>query len=259
MLAAFLIVLAIVATTANAESCSATSDGVTVTVDDNGVASIPDTWTSVPYNAFRYCTTLGTVNFTGISKVTQIGAYAFADCPNLSSTGMLPESVTSIGDHAYSNTPAMMQMQLSGSKVTTIGMYAFSNSGLGSDGAGNADGSGWFFLPGTIVGIGDYAFENNLHLKELEIYSGNNPSCDPVNIGWYAFKNTSITTIALPPNSVNSASVSTTVMAGCENSGGGDSTDDYPAPYPGGLPGVDPSTETQPRCPKIMPRAAEAK
>lgn len=84
---------------------------------------LPDTLTSIGYNAFMGCTALKEINIP--ATVTSIGENAFCGCSSLV-TVELPEVLTSIGDSAFSYCTSLLSIAMPDS-VTHMGSYAFSN------------------------------------------------------------------------------------------------------------------------------------
>ena len=83
--------------------------------------SIPDSVTSIGYEAFYHCRSLTSVVIG--DSVTSIGEYAFWDCRSLTSV-IIPDSVTSIGSYAFSDCNSLTSVEIPDS-VTSIGYGAF--------------------------------------------------------------------------------------------------------------------------------------
>ena len=84
--------------------------------------TIPDGVTSIPSDAFRYCT--GFTSVTIPDSVTNIGNSAFYECNGLTSV-TIPDSVTSIGEWAFAGCTSLTSVTIPDS-VTNIGWNAFS-------------------------------------------------------------------------------------------------------------------------------------
>ena len=84
---------------------------------------IPDSVTTIGYEAFKFCTSLTSVNIP--DSVTTISYSAFSDCTSLESIN-IPSSVTTIGGYAFSSCYSLTSINIPDS-VTTIGKGAFSN------------------------------------------------------------------------------------------------------------------------------------
>lgn len=78
--------------------------------------------TSVGIVAFRYCTSLKSVNIP--NSVTEIGEFAFNDCTSLKSVE-IPSSVKSIGENAFNLCKSLKSARVP--KDCEINMYAFPN------------------------------------------------------------------------------------------------------------------------------------
>ena len=103
--------------------------------------------------------------FTVGAGVTTIRRFAFCDCPNLTSLGVMREGVTAIDWRAFAFCPLLTSLQGLPESLTTIGSYAFANAGLTS-----LDG-----LPSTVTTIGSCAFRNCYSLTSIG--PGFSPDC----------------------------------------------------------------------------------
>ncbi len=83
--------------------------------------TIPNSVTSIGYEAFAYCTSLTSIEIP--NSVTSIGGYAFSNCTSLTSV-TIPNSVISIGNNAFYNCSGLTSVTIPNS-VTSIGNYAF--------------------------------------------------------------------------------------------------------------------------------------
>ena len=83
--------------------------------------TIPDSVTSIGYEAFRGCTGLASVTIP--KSVTSIGSSAFYGCTSLTSV-TIPNSVTSIGSYAFYGCTGLTSVTIPNS-VTSIGSYVF--------------------------------------------------------------------------------------------------------------------------------------
>ncbi|MBQ8714852.1 MAG: leucine-rich repeat protein [Prevotella sp.] len=157
--------------------------------------TIPNSVTSIAYNAFSGCTNLVSIEIP--NSVTSIGSNAFSGCTNLASIE-IPNSVTSIGSDAfngtswYNNLPdgliyaGSVAYRYKGTMpdntnlvindgVVSIGDNAFSGcSGLVS-----------VIIPNSVTNIGSSAFRSCSGLTSIEIPNS------ITNIGNYAFENCS--------------------------------------------------------------------
>ncbi len=82
---------------------------------------IPNSVTSIGYNAFKDCASLTSVEIP--ASVTSIGAFAFDGCGSLASM-VIPNSVASIGNYAFYNCTSLTSVEIPAS-VKNIGEAAF--------------------------------------------------------------------------------------------------------------------------------------
>ena len=182
--------------------------------------------TSIGYAAFWGCTGLASIELP--SGVTSIGTCAFFDCTGLTSIE-IPDGVTTIDGYAFEGCTGLTSIEIP-SSVTSIGGEAFWGcTGLGSivvnegnpayHSAGNClietktkeliAGCKTSIIPsdGSVISIGDYAFEGRTGLTSIEIPSS------VTTIGRYAFEGcTGLTSIEIP-SSVTS--IGESVFNGC--------------------------------------------
>ena len=153
--------------------------------DFSGLTSltIPNSVTSIGYEAFCNCTNLHTIYWNAIN-VTNIGYDAFENCTSLA-TVVFGNTVQTIPDRAFKDCSGLTSVTI-GNSVTSIGEYAFySCSGLTS-----------VTLPNSVTSIGDYAFRGCSSLMSITI--GNSLT----TIGYRAFSGcTGLTSVTIP-NSV---------------------------------------------------------
>ena len=144
--------------------------------------TIPDSVTTIGYNAFRDCDSLTSVVIG--DSVTTIENYAFYDCDSLTSV-VIGDSVTTIGDRAFSSCSSLTSVVIPDS-VECIGNYAFQYcSSLTSVVIGD-----------SVTTIGDYAFSNCSSLTSVVIPDS------VTNIGSSAFAYCSSLTSVIIPDSV---------------------------------------------------------
>ena len=116
---------------------------------------IPDSVTSIGYDAFSNCKSLTSVTIG--NNVTSIGYGAFSACTSLTNV-TIGNSVTSIGEYAFQNCTSLTSVAI-GNSVTSIGKYAFEGCyGLTSVAIGN-----------SVTSIGEYAFNRCFKLTIITI------------------------------------------------------------------------------------------
>jgi uncharacterized repeat protein (TIGR03803 family) len=202
--------------------------GTTITITSytgpGGAVAIPATITGLPVTSIGYGAFYGNTNITSVTigtNVISIGYGAFDSCYNLTSV-TIPGNVTGIGDWAFEGT-GLVSVTIANS-VASIGLYAFDycpsltaitvdadNSNYCSINgvlfnktqsiliqypAGNAAGS--YIVPGTVIGIGQDAFNSCSNLASITIGDG------VASIGDGAFSDCSALTNVTLPNTVNS-------------------------------------------------------
>ena len=120
--------------------------------------TIPNSVTSIGFEAFRYCTNLASVTIP--DSVTSIGDSAFVLCTSLTSI-TIPESVTAIGYSAFNNCTNLASVTIPNS-VTSINSWAFEGcTSLTS-----------ITIPNSVIRIWDSTFENCMYLNSVTIGSG---------------------------------------------------------------------------------------
>ena len=119
--------------------------------------TIPDSVTNIGEYAFYNCTSLTSVTFP--DSVTSIGKYAFCDCSSLTSV-TIPDSVTSIVGSAFAGCTSLTNVTIPDS-VTSIGDWAFSGCRSLTDVYFTGTESAWNSIA---IGIANDALENaNIH------------------------------------------------------------------------------------------------
>ena len=119
---------------------------------------LPDTWRTVPFQAFAYCPGIKRVKLS--SNIWKIGWQAFKDCPNLEEVD-LPSCLEIIGEEAFKECPSLKQINLP-SGLKTIEEGAF----LMCTGLKELD------IPGSVSEIGDKAFRQCTGLKSIIFKNG---------------------------------------------------------------------------------------
>jgi hypothetical protein len=140
-------------------------------------ATIPDSITAIPGNAFRSCTNLRGVSLPG--TLTSLGTDALRGCTSLTEV-TIPESVTTIGNnlcfgdtalttatlgnttgqYMFGDCTALTEIDFTGSPTAIETAFALRCSALAS-----------VILPDTVTSIGSRAFEECSALTELVIPS----------------------------------------------------------------------------------------
>lgn len=116
-------------------------------------------------------------NIITVPGISTIGAYAFADCPELL-TIKLPKITSAVGEYAFSGclklrsftfdtekttvTTTVISYPLFSAKLTTIPAHCFENCIALTE----------IILPDTITTISEYAFNNCLYLSKVVLGSG---------------------------------------------------------------------------------------
>ena len=141
--------------------------------------TLPDSVTSIGYEAFFNCTSLTSVTIP--DGVTSIGEDAFRNCTSLTSV-TIPDSVTRIGERAFYYCTSLTSVTIPDS-VTSIGEFAFSGcTSLTS-----------VTIPDSVTSIGGWAFYECTSLTSVTIPDS------VTSIGNGAFKGcTSLTSVTIP-------------------------------------------------------------
>ena len=187
--------------------------------------NIPNSVTSIDYQAFTYCTSLKSITIP--DSVTSIGEFAFENCKSLTSI-TIPNSATEIGFGAFSGCASLISITIPNS-VTSIGNVAFSDctsltsitipnsvTEIGSSAFSRCTSLTSITIPDSVTSIGDWAFSGCTSLTSITIpdsvtwigdwaFSGctNLKSITIPNsvtsIGYYAFYGcTSLTSVTIP-------------------------------------------------------------
>lgn len=171
--------------------------------------------------AFYHCNKLSSVDFTNCQFLTKIGAYAFSGCTSLTSI-ILPIHLKIISENCFESTPISFisipnevteirtYSFLSCSKLTSIsikidsklqkiGFKAFLGTMIET-----------FFIPKSIISIDEYAFDQNVALKEFTI--------DPSNTNFIIsdgilFNNNQNTILRFPANKSQSYTIPDRITA----------------------------------------------
>ena len=139
--------------------------------------TIPQSVTSIGYEAFCYCKNLQSLTLEG--SIESMGDGAFAYCTSLTSLSLVG-SFQTIGDCAFASC-GMTSLTIDAT-ITSIEKYAFSSSSLTS-----------LSLTGNVQKIGDYAFSSCSSLNTATLPKS------LTSIGSYAFDScTSLDSIEIP-------------------------------------------------------------
>ena len=130
--------------------------------------TIPDSVTSIGYDAFYNCKSLTSVTIP--DSVTSIGEYAFYNCTSLTSV-TIPDSVTSIGKYAFCDCSSLTSVTIPDS-VTSIVGSAFA----GCTSLTNVT------IPDSVTSIGDWAFSGCRSLTDV-YFTGTESAWNSIAIG----------------------------------------------------------------------------
>ena len=154
---------------------------------------IPDSVTSIGYNAFGGCSALMQINIP--DGVTDIGDWAFSSCSSLTRIN-IPNSVTSIGSYAFQSCSSLMQINIPDG-VTSIGWAAFEGCSSLAE----------ITIPESVTNIEHHAFSDCGALKEITVAVGNSVYDSRENCNAIIETNTNTMLIGckstIIPNSVN--------------------------------------------------------
>ena len=156
--------------------------------------TIPDSVTSINYNAFTNCYALESVIIP--DSVTSIGGAAFQSCYALESV-IIPDSVTSISSNVFTNCYALESVIIPDS-VTSIGGAAFQScyalesviipdsvTSISSNVFTNCYALESVTIPDSVTNIGSYAFQSCYNMDEYHFL----PTTPPTLAGTNAFGN----------------------------------------------------------------------
>ncbi len=174
---------------------------------------VPDTVTSIGWNAFSGCTSIETVSLP--STITSYGHYLFAYCPNLTTvtvadgTADLGNSTTN-GQYMFAYCSSLKTVNLPDS-IRTFGSYAFAGSGITSIVLpeetiavsvrmfSECENLESVVIPAKVGTIDNYAFYHCYALNSVEFVRDENGKCGLYNMGTYVFDGcTSLKEIVIP-------------------------------------------------------------
>lgn len=118
---------------------------------------LPESLTTLDYNAFSYCASLSSVKIPG--KVERISPYSFYKCSNLQKVE-LAEGIKFIDNQAFYYCDRLQSINFP-STLTSIGYEAFRETDLSE-----------VNIPGSVENIGSNAFYRNKNLKKLTFGEG---------------------------------------------------------------------------------------
>lgn len=155
---------------------------------------LPESLTTLDYNAFSYCASLSSVKIPG--KVGRISPYSFYKCSNLQKVE-LAEGIKFIDNQAFYYCDHLQSINFP-STLTSIGYEAFRETDLSE-----------VNIPGSVENIGSNAFYRNKNLKKLTFGEG------LVNIEGTAFSEcVSIDSIVCPSTL---RTIGDATFSGCKN------------------------------------------
>lgn len=155
---------------------------------------LPESLTTLDYNAFSYCASLSSVKIPG--KVERISPYSFYKCSNLQKVE-LAEGIKFIDNQAFYYCDRLLSINFP-STLTSIGYEAFRETDLSE-----------VNIPGSVENIGSNAFYRNKNLKKLTFGEG------LVNIEGTAFSEcVSIDSIVCPSTL---RTIGDATFSGCKN------------------------------------------
>lgn len=155
---------------------------------------LPESLTTLDYNAFSYCASLSSVKIPG--KVERISPYSFYKCSNLQKVE-LAEGIKFIDNQAFYYCDHLQSINFP-STLTSIGYEAFRETNLSE-----------VNIPGSVENIGSNAFYRNKNLKKLTFGEG------LVNIEGTAFSEcVSIDSIVCPSTL---RTIGDATFSGCKN------------------------------------------
>lgn len=123
--------------------------------------TIPESIETLPVTQIAYQAFKGSI-ISGVlipASVTNIGAYAFWNCYNLTNSS-IPEGVTSILEHTFRNCYALTEVNLPNS-LKSIGRFSFWNSGLTN-----------LNIPDSVITLDDGAYKDCSYLASIHFGSG---------------------------------------------------------------------------------------
>lgn len=155
---------------------------------------LPESLTTLDYNAFSYCASLSSVKIPG--KVERISPYSFYKCSNLQKVE-LAEGIKFIDNQAFYYCDHLQSINFP-STLTSIGYEAFRETDLSE-----------VNIPGSVENLGSNAFYRNKNLKKLTFGEG------LVNIEGTAFSEcVSIDSIVCPSTL---RTIGDATFSGCKN------------------------------------------